>query len=249
MTTAAKPQAIKRKRLAIGNDKGGVFKSGLTRGIAHAIPDCVIVEIDSAHRLLEYEHRTRFHRMRVDRALVEESGGSASRAEFDGVLNDLAGLSEPLVMDIGANTAVALLEELKRVGPSFAKLGIEVSVLTIVTADPSAITEAERCLRVADGLASKRFVIENRVLGPVDAGVLARLGKGATVTVMPKFEIDTEVWGIFGAGGFEAIDRLSDSKLTERFGFARADRIKRDLHRLRQQVLEVVEPASRWLIS
>jgi hypothetical protein len=77
--------------LLVAQETGGVGKSTLSRGIAEAVPDAPIVELESTQRILEYDHgrtkgpkRVSHFPVRADRASIDRTGGQAARAEFDG---------------------------------------------------------------------------------------------------------------------------------------------------------------------
>jgi hypothetical protein len=92
-----------RSVLRIGQDKGGVGKTLVSRGLAEVVPGAPLFEIDSSPRMIELGKRVRFFQMRADREAIELTGGAASRAEFDQVIDAIASATLPLV-DIGANT-------------------------------------------------------------------------------------------------------------------------------------------------
>ena len=77
--------------LLVAQETGGVGKSTLTRGVAEAVPDAPIIELESTPRILEYDHgktkgpkRVSHFPVRADRASIDRTGGQAARAEFDG---------------------------------------------------------------------------------------------------------------------------------------------------------------------
>jgi hypothetical protein len=42
--------------LLVAQETGDVGKSTLTRGVAEAVPDAPIIELESTQRILEYDH-------------------------------------------------------------------------------------------------------------------------------------------------------------------------------------------------
>ena len=92
--------------LGIAQDKGGVGKTVISRGLAEVVPGAPLFEIDSSPRMIELGKRVRFFQMRADREAIELTGGAASRAEFDQVIDAIASATLPTVVDIGANTGV-----------------------------------------------------------------------------------------------------------------------------------------------
>src|ERR1700688_1826624 len=95
--------------LGILQDKGGVGKSVICRGLAEVVPGAPVIEIDSSPRLFELGKRVTFFRTRADREAIELSGGAASRAEFDQVIDAIASATLPTISDIGGQTGLPLL--------------------------------------------------------------------------------------------------------------------------------------------
>ncbi len=74
--------------LLVAQETGGVGKSMLARGVAEAIPDAPILEIESTQRIREYDHgktkgvkRVAHFPVRADRASIDRTGGQAARAD------------------------------------------------------------------------------------------------------------------------------------------------------------------------
>src|ERR1019366_6500577 len=108
-----RPRAVAIKKgsnmtrvLGIAQDKGGVGKTVISRGLAEVVSGAPLFEIDSSPRMIELGKRVRFFQMRADREAIELTGGAASRAEFDQVIDAIASATLPTVVDIGANTGV-----------------------------------------------------------------------------------------------------------------------------------------------
>jgi hypothetical protein len=102
--------------LLVAQETGGVGKSTLTRGVAEAVPDAPIIELESTQRILEYDHgntkgpkRVSHFPVRADRLSIDRTGGQAARAEFDGPINAMVSAELPTIIDVGANTAISLL--------------------------------------------------------------------------------------------------------------------------------------------
>src|SRR5664280_2674335 len=113
------------KVLLITQDKGGVGKSLATRGLAEVVPGAPVIEVDASPRLIELGKRAKFFKTRADREDIESTGGAASRSEFDPIIDAIASATLPTVVDIGANTGVALLTVIGDVAEDFAAAGIE----------------------------------------------------------------------------------------------------------------------------
>jgi MinD-like ATPase involved in chromosome partitioning or flagellar assembly len=235
--------------LGIVQDKGGVGKSVICRGLAEVVPGAPVIEIDSSPRLLELGKRVTFFRTRADREAIELSGGAAARAEFDQVIDAIASATLPTVIDVGANTGVSLLTVIAGLREDFAAAGIEFGVLVVTTAEPGALAEVPKLLSVAAPWAAARFVIENRVQGEVDPKLLLKIATGATVTCLLNQVMDKEAASILQAGGLASIAKLDAKALQAKFGVAQGSRIRRDLTRVRLEVMHAVRPAAEWLIA
>ncbi len=89
--------------LLVGQETGGVGKSTITRGLAEAVEEAAIIELESVHRLLEYKETkkanvkgsVRWCEMRASRKKIEETGGQAARQELDPVINALYEVTIP----------------------------------------------------------------------------------------------------------------------------------------------------------
>ncbi len=74
--------------LLVAQETGGVGKSTVTRGLAEAVPDAAILEIEAVPRLTEFATargsnepgRVQHFAMRATREASEASGGKAARA-------------------------------------------------------------------------------------------------------------------------------------------------------------------------
>jgi hypothetical protein len=235
--------------LGIVQDKGGVGKTVICRGLAEVVPGAPVIEIDSSPRLLELGKRVTFFQTRADREAIELSGGGASRAEFDQVIDAIASATLPTVIDVGANTGVSLLTVIAGLREDFAAAGIEFGVLAVTTAEPGALAEVPKLLSVAAQWAAARFVIENRVQGEVDPKMLLKIAAGATVTCLMNQVMDEKAAAILQAGGLASVAKLDAKALNDKFGVAQGSRIRRDLTRVRLEVMQAVRPAAEWLVA
>jgi hypothetical protein len=235
--------------LGIVQDKGGVGKTVICRGLAEVVPGAPVIEIDSSPRLLELGKRVTFFQTRADREAIELSGGGASRAEFDQVIDAIASATLPTVIDVGANTGVSLLTVIAGLREDFAAAGIEFGVLAVTTAEPGALAEVPKLLSVAAQWAAARFVIENRVQGEVDPKMLLKIAAGATVSCLMNQVMDEKAAAILQAGGLASVAKLDAKALNDKFGVAQGSRIRRDLTRVRLEVMQAVRPAAEWLVA
>lgn len=235
--------------LLIGQEKGGVGKTLISRGLAEVVAGAPLFEIDSSPRMIELGKRVRFFQMRADRDAIERTGGAASRAEFDPVIDAIASATLPTIVDVGANTSAALLAVIAGLSEDFAAAGIEFGVLAVATAEPGALAEVPKLLSVAAPWAAARFVIENRVQGEIDPKMLLKLASGATVCCLLNQVMDEKAAAILQAGGLASIAKLDAKALNDKFGVAQGSRIRRDLTRVRLEVMQAVRPAAEWLIA
>ena len=92
--------------LLIAQEKGGVGKTLVGRGLAEVVPGAPVIEVDASPRMIELGKRVQFFKTRADRDDIERTGGAASRSEFDQVIDAIASATLTTVVDIGANTGV-----------------------------------------------------------------------------------------------------------------------------------------------
>ncbi len=230
-------------------DKGGVGKTLISRGLAEVVPGAPVIEIDSSPRMLELGKRVTFFQMRADRDAIERTGGAASRAEFDQVIDAIASATLPTVVDVGANTGASLLAVIGGLAADFAAANIEVGLLVVTTAEPGALAQVPKLLALAAPWAKKKFIIENRVQGEIDSKVMAKIATGATVTCLMNQVMDDKASAILQAGGLASIARLDGKVLNDKFGVAQGSRIRRDLTRVRLEVMQSVRLAAEWLVE
>ena len=239
-----------KRVLLIGQEVGGVAKTTGVRGIAEAVPDAPIFEIESTPRIREYEGRVTHFPVRADRAAIESSGGEAARQEFDAPINALISVQMPHVVDIGANATGSLWacfdDELVQ---GFAQAGIELAVLVVLTADPAAMAEGSKLLAMSKRWAAAQFVVENQVRGHIDADLLKRIAGGLPVTTLAKWNLEPHTVEFLQATGLQAIPALTAADFAAEFGFNQARRMVNDLKAFRLAVMEAVLPAATWLAS
>ncbi len=244
------------KILLIGQDKGGVGKSTLVRAIAEAIPDVPILEIDSSHRLIEFDKArkrgepmqvTHFE-MRANHDAIEKTGGRAARKEFDEVIKAFTAARKPTLVDVGANTCGNLFALLTKIAPDLKEdAGVEIGVLTVVTADPAAITAAIEMSASAKAWAAARFVVENRRDGAVAANELAEIAGSAPVAVLEEANMEPEAIEFLQARGLRDIPNLDRAQVNARYGISQGSRIRHDLTEFRAATMRAVEEAAIWL--
>jgi hypothetical protein len=243
--------------LIVAQETGGVGKSTLVRGVAEAIPDAPIIEIESTQRILEYDHgesngprRVAHFAARADRASIDRTGGQAARAEYDAVINAIVGASLPSIVDIGANTAKSLLGSFDdEFVAGIADAGIEFGLLVVVTPDAGALADGAQLLAMSKPWATARFVVENKLRGDIDPEMLKRLADGAPTTTVPKFDFDKRTIAFLQAVGLYPIPGLKISDFQKEIGFSEAKHLVGDLKKFRLAVMEAVRPAAEWLAS
>lgn len=237
------------RALLVVQEKGGVGKSLTARATAEAVPDAPVIEIDSTRRLIELEDRTQFFGMRAERSEIERTGGRAAREEFDGVINALAAMTAPTIVDVGANTSRSLLSVLIDLRDDLSDAGVEFGVVVVTTAEPGALSETPRLLDLARELGAERFLVENRLRGQVDEPTMKRLAKGVTVTALDEHVMEDAAVAILQGGGLASIPKLDPVKLRAEHGLGPGSRIRRDLERLRLNAMTAVRPAAEWLVG
>lgn len=243
--------------LLVAQETGGVGKSTITRGLAEAVPDAAILEIESTQRLTEFkagkgDHEpgsVRHFPMRADRAAIEASGGKAARAELDPVVNALYAATTATLVDIGANTSASLLGILADEAPTLREAGIELGLVVVVAAEAGALADAGKLLHGAKDWAAARFVVANAVRGAIDPVLLKRVAGEAVLTHLRGFELEDKTRAVLAAGQLRGIAKLDRAKLAKETSPAEAGRILRDLTGFRLAVMEAVKPAALWLVE
>lgn len=235
--------------LLIAQEKGGVGKSLIARGVAEAAVGTGVIEVDSTRRLLELGERVKFFPMRVERREIELTGGRAARAEFDPVVNALASADQPTLVDVGANTSRALLSVLVDMKEDLKGAGVELALLVVVTAEPGALAEAPKLLDLGRQLGASLFVVENQLRGVVSKADLKKVVGDATLTNLREHRMEDEAISILMGTGLADIPRLDAVKLSQAHGLSLGSRIRRDLAALRADTMEAVRPAAEWLVG
>ena len=235
------------RSLLVTQDKGGVGKSLTVRALAEALPEAPILEIDSSMRLVELEDRTTFFPMRADRSEIERTGGRASRAEFDKVIDAISNATTPTIVDVGANTGRALLSVQSDIAVDLEADGVEIGVLVVVTQEPGALAEAPKLMKLAEPWSAARFALENRLRGPVDPKQMKQIAAGAPVSVLEGHILEDAASSILQDLGLVAVPNLDAGALKEEHGLALGARIRRDLTTLRANAMEAVREPAEWL--
>jgi hypothetical protein len=237
------------KTLLVCQEKGGVGKTLIARGLAEILPDAPVIEVDAGPRMIELGKRVRFFPMRADRDEVDRTGGRAARGEFDNVIDAIASATLPTIVDIGANTAVSLLTTIGGLAQDLFAAGVKVALMVVTTAEPGALADTPKMMTLAAPWAAARFMIDNRFRGAVDAKTLVRIAQGAVVTCLLDQALDAKAAEILQAGGLASIPRLDAATLNKKYGIALGSRIRRDLTRVRLDVMRAVRPAAEWLVA
>jgi hypothetical protein len=237
------------KVLLIVQEKGGVGKTLIARGLAEVVPGAPVIEVDASQRMIELGKRVKYFKTRADREDIERTGGAAARSEFDQVVDAIASSTLPTIVDIGANTGVALLTVIADLIEDLAAGNIEFGILVVTTAEPGALAEVPRLLAIAAPFTTKKFVIDNRSDDDTDVTKLASLAAGATVTRLLEQHMDKNAGPILDAGGLASILKLDPDALRKKFGTSTGGRIRRDLKRARLEVMKAVRLPAEWLIS
>jgi hypothetical protein len=237
------------KVLLVSQDKGGTGKTLICRGLCEILPGAPVIEIDSSPRMIELGRRVQFFQMRANRDEIERSGGAVSRSEFDPVINAIASAALPTIVDIGANTGSSLLAVIGGLADDFTAAGVQFGLLVVTTAEPGAVAEVPKLLSIAAPWATARFLIENRIHGDIDPKILLKIASGSLVTCLMKQVMAENAATILQAGGLASISKLDAKVLNEKFGIAQGSRIRRDLTRVRLEVMQAVRLPAEWLVS
>lgn len=242
--------------LFVAQEVGGSAKTTIVRGLAEALPDAPVFEIESTPRILEYDHesqgpkRVTYFPVRADRASIEVTGGQAARREFDPVINAMIAVQSPSIVDVGANTAISFFESFdEELVAGFSRAGIELGILVVLTADPAALSQGAKLLGLAKRWAKARFSVENKLRGNVDPALLKQVTDSVPVTTLSKFEFEPRTTGFLQATGLRAIPQLTASDFQVEHGFNEARRMVNDLKAFRLAVMEAGLPAATWLAS
>jgi MinD-like ATPase involved in chromosome partitioning or flagellar assembly len=237
------------KVLLVSQDKGGTGKTLISRSLCEILPGAPVFEIDSSPRMIELGKRVKFFQMRPNRDEIERTCGTISRAEFDPVINAVASATLPTIVDIGANTGTSLLTVIAGLTDDFSAVGVQFGLLVVTTAEPGAVAEVPRLFAIAAPWVVARFLVENRIHGPVDRKILSKFGSDVAVTCLMNQVMDDKAAAILQAGGLASIAKLDATALNAKFGIAQGSRIRRDLTRTRLEVMQAVRLAAEWLVA
>jgi hypothetical protein len=243
--------------LLVGQDKGGVGKSTAVRALAEAVPGARLIEIDSSHRLLEFDigeptperRRVSYFPMRADREAIERTGGKAARAEFDEVISAFERTTDPTIVDVGANTSSSLFTLLAGLAPDLNAAGLQLGVLVVATAEPAAIAEAARLVDLARPWAAALFVLENQMRGAVDPRRLNDVAQNGLVSSFSEQAMEAVAVDILQGRGLRDIPNLEPAQLNKTYGVALGSRIRRDLTRFRLEAMEAVRAPANWVVG
>jgi len=235
--------------IVIAQEKGGVGKTVFARALAEAVEGAPVIEIDASSRMRELDGRVTFFKMRADRDAIERTGGKAARSEFDPVLNALASTTMSTIVDVGANTSVSLFEVLAEAAPVLRADGIQFGVCVVATNEPGALAEAPRLMTMSKEWAGTRFLIENRLHGPISETLLKKVADGATVSSFEHQALEQGADEYLQAGGLASIGRIDPAKLRTAHGIGAGLRIRKDLERFRLEAMQAVRPAAEWLVG
>lgn len=243
--------------LIVAQETGGIGKTTVTRGLAEAVPDAPIFEIESNKRILEYDHgaakgthRVTHFPVRAERLDVERTGGQAARAEFDGVINAMIDIKLPTIVDVGANAALSLLTLFdNELTSAFSERDIELALLVVTAADASAMASAANLMGAAKGWAAARFIVDNRLRGDPDAALMKRVADGAVVSKLAKRDFEPRTVRFVQAMGLVAVPGLKTSDMLNEMPFAEARRMVGDLKAFRLEVMEAGRAGATWLAS
>jgi hypothetical protein len=122
-------------------------------------------------------------------------------------------------------------------------------LLVVTTAEPGAVAEVPKLFSIAAPWTTARFLIENRIHGDIDPKILLKIASGALVTCLMKQVMAENAATILQAGGLASISKLDAKVLNEKFGIAQGSRIRRDLTRVRLEVMQAVRLPAEWLVS
>jgi len=237
--------------LIITQEKGGVGKTIFARALAEAIVDAPIIEVDASRRMLELGDRVQYFKMRADRKDIEKTGGSASRAEFDGVINAIEEAKTSTIVDIGANTSETFLAVLSEVAPLLAREGFEFGVCVVVTNEPGALAATPTLLSLARPWANALFLIENLLHGDALPSLTQQMLEGVKLSSFQnhKTKMEKEADKYLQAGGLAMIAKLDPAKLRQEHKLNLTNRIMLDLTAFRLDAMQAVRPAAEWLIG
>jgi len=244
--------------LLVGQETGAVGKSTIVRGLAEAVEEAAIIELESVHRLLEFKQTAkanvkgsvRWLEMRASRKEIDDSAGLAALSELDAVINTLYEVSVPTIVDIGANTSASLFGAMRpEVIADLHKRKTELGVVLVVAEESGSLADAAKLLHAAKDWAGARFVVANDIRGPVDRDTLAKVAGDAKVTELRKFGFEAATSTLLQASALRGIRNIDRDALMLEKTPAVANRMIRDLNAFRLAVMEAVKPAALWLVG
>jgi hypothetical protein len=242
--------------IIVAQETGGIGKSTMTRGLAEAVEEASIIELESVHRLTEFKQDdanvaggVRWFEMRATREKIEESSGQAAREELDPVINALYAVTQPTILDLGANQSASLFGVIPDIAADLRRLGVEIAVLVVAAAEDGALADVSKLLRLAKEWSAARFVVANEVRGLIDPDVLREAARGSAVTTLRRFDFDNETRSMLGASALRGIRSIDRDALIREKSPAVANRILKDLTAFRLAVMQAVKPAALWLID
>jgi hypothetical protein len=240
---------MKKRIIMIQQEKGGSSKTTACRALSEAVPAAGILELDIDHRLREYGKRVRFFPQRADRMSIEKSGGRASVSEFDAIVNEMFAAQAPLIVDVGANTAISLAETLATIADELDVAGIELGVVIVTTAEPDALSQVPRLLELAGRCRAKKFVLANHMRGPIDLARLSAMVGDASIAVFANQIMDEVALSLIATGGLAGVTKLDRAALVKEFGPLRGSRVHAQCMRFRSEAMEAILEPARWLVG
>lgn len=241
----------------VGQETGGIGKSTIVRGLAEAVTEASLLELESTHRLEEFKRvkaanepgTVRYYEMRADRAKVEATGGRAAREELDELINALYEIKVPTILDLGANLSSSLFGVMPDIIDGLHDNGIGVGVVIVTAAEAGALADASKLLHAAKGWASARFVVANELRGAIEADLLKKAVRDAKVSTLRQFVFDDATRGVLCACALRGVPRLDRAALVAEYKPALANRIMKDLTAFRLAVMMAMKPAAEFLIG
>lgn len=243
--------------LIVGQETGGIGKSTAVRGLAEAVTEASILELESTHRLQEFPKATkpnepgtvRFFEMRATRAEIERTGGQAARQELDPLINALYEIEQPTILDLGANQSATVFGIMPDIIDDLREAGVNVGVVIVAAAEAGALADASALLHAAKGWARERFVIANEVRGAIDADLLKKAVGTARISTLRQFTFDDATRQVLAGTALRGIPDLDKPAMIKQFSPAVANRIMKDATAFRLAIMTAVKPAAEFLLG
>ena len=214
------------------------------------MPDAPVIEVDAGPRMVELGKRVRFFPMRADRDEVDRTGGRAARGEFDNVIDAIASATLPTIVDIGANTAVVAADGDRRPGAG------SVVRRRRSRTDGGDNGGARRACRHTENDGAGGALGGRAVHGRQPVSRRRRCEDACQDCARCKSSpacwirrLIAEAAEILQAGGLASIPRLDAATLNKKYGIALGSRIRRDLTRVRLDVMRAVRLAAEWMVA